>query len=126
LKSIRVDIEPDESAGGTISVDEDPHAIKGEKRTKKDWKAKNEQLACEIEDELDLVLKEKYGMEGNAPLHGRLVQDFKWPDDARSNLNPIDPYIVGLRSTPAKPGDTLFDIKTVSLSTPKGKVVPVT
>jgi hypothetical protein len=41
-------------------------------------------------------------------------------------LNPIDRYIVGLRSTPAKPGDTLFEIKTVSLSTLKGKVVTVT
>jgi hypothetical protein len=31
--------------------------------------AKNEQLSCEIEDELDLVLKEKYGIEGTTPLH---------------------------------------------------------
>jgi hypothetical protein len=70
---------------------------------------------------LDLVLKEKYGINGTTPLHGRFVQDFKWPYGARSNLNPIDPYIVVLRTTPAKPGDTLFDTKTLSLSTPKGK-----
>jgi hypothetical protein len=126
LKSMRIEIDPDSPEGGIVTVDEDPHLVEGNKRLKREWKELNQKLHDEIEDLFDLQLKNKYAVDGTTPAHGKLIQQFSWPEGLQSHLNPIDPFVIGLRSTPTVGGVTLFESKTLRLYNDRGKVIPAT
>jgi hypothetical protein len=123
---MRIEIDTDAPEGGIVTVDEDPYLVEGKKRIKKQWKQLNPKLHDEIEDLFELQLKSRYAIEGTTPAHGKLTQHFSWPEGLQSQLNPIDPFVIGLRSTPASGGATLFESKTVSLYNDGGKVIPAT
>lgn len=64
----------------------------------------NERLHNEIEDLFELQLKSKNAVEETTPAHGKLIQPFNWPEGLQSHLNPIDPFVIGLRSKPTDGG----------------------
>jgi len=126
LSSVRITIDEEDPIQGVVTVDEDPTLIVGEKRVKKIWRSLNDKLAYDLEALFDKEAKDKFAVEGTTPSHGRLVQSFSWPNGLKSQLNPVDPYALGLREVPTRVGDTLFETKTVKLAADSKLAVPAT
>lgn len=124
LESIRVEIDREDPNCGTISLDEDANLLSGSRNVKKDWKKGNMKLAEELDAILDLAWKGKYGVDGTTPLRGKLTADFKWPEGLKSQLNPLDPYVLGFRERPSTFNQTLFEVKSIQVSSRSGRVVP--
>lgn len=128
LRTVRIEIDEEDPNHGIVSCDEDPYLLEGARRVKKDWKKMNHLLASELEALFDKEAKDKYAVEGTTPSHGKLIQPFKWPEEFKSHLNPIDPFVLGLRALPTdiEKGESFFDTKTLTLYTSKGKAVSAT
>jgi hypothetical protein len=124
LSSVCVEIQKEDRNKGTITMDEDSDVLVGAKSVNKVWRKQNNSLASLLEAYLDKAWKKKYGMEGTTPLLGRLSHDFQWPDELKSQLNPIDPWIIGFRDKPTAAGNSIFENKTVAVTSKSGRVVP--
>jgi hypothetical protein len=98
--------------------------LKGSKSIKKDWKKGNGDLAVGLEALFDLAWKDKYGVDGTTPVCGKLIQPFEWPNGLKSQLNPVDPFVLGLRVGPSSGDQTLFETKTIQVTSKSGRVVP--
>ena len=123
LESLRIVINRDDPRGGKVSVDLDSNLSVGSRRTKQAWYFGNSKLAEDIEALIQLEVQ-KLVVEGSTPAHGRVDEDFDWPEDLPSQLNPVDPFVLGFRPRPTAYGRTLFETKTVKTDAGKGKSVP--
>lgn len=125
LETLRIEINEEDPTNGTVSIDEDPNTIKGSKAIKNDWRKLNTKLSNDIEASLDLAWKEKYGVKGTTPLRGKIINSFTWPEGAKSQLNPLDPFVLGLRSQSTQGEQSLFELKTMTLSSKSDRVVSI-
>ena len=123
LSSLRIVVNRDDPTTGTVSVDLDPNLSKGIRRTKEKWHIGNSKLADEIEALLDIECG-KLVVEGSTPAHGRVEEDFDWPEGLPSQLNPCDPFVLGFRPRPTPLGITMYETKTIRPVNKNGKSVP--
>jgi hypothetical protein len=124
VSSIRVEIDRENPNEGILSLEQDPHLLVGFRRVKKEWRTGNHKLSDDIEALFDVYCKEKLALEGSTPPHIKVDEKFQWPNELKSQLNPVDPFVLGFRAKPSQPGQTLFETKTIKTKTREGKVVP--
>ena len=124
VSSIRVEIDRENPNEGTLSLEQDPHLLVGFRRVKKEWRTGNHELSDDIEALFDICCKEKLASEGSTAPHIKVDEKFQWPNNLKSQLHPVDPFVLGFRAKPSQPGQTLFETKTIKTKTREGKVVP--
>ena len=95
----------------------------GMARTREKWADRDRNLTKRIGQALQSSCDED-AVSDSEPKHEVDTDSFVWPDGLKSQLIPIDPWKIGLRSHPVRQGRALYEIDTVNLGTDAKAVVP--
>lgn len=123
LPTTQIAPQADDSHYIDVSIDIDPNVSSGDIRTKEKWHNNNPTLAKTLATALTVSCEEDIVL-GSNPKHARDRCTFKWPDDLKSQLNPIDPWKIGFRKRPSGATRPLYEVHEAQLRGQDGSVVP--
>ena len=120
LDTTKVRPSPEDPTTVDVSVKIDECFSIGKARVKRKWRRGNGTLTEMLEAALDLDCKQDTIDGGNYELEEDSIE---WPDGIKTQLNPIDPYFLGLRN---RPGASIFEIQHMHLKGGAETTVPCT